>query len=261
LAGLNEPSPVPRRPLLALGLAYLFLWWALDKSISFRPNGEWGLAVAAVVIALALIIEWTLYKSRPKEAWLQLGLGRPRTEGLVRSAVASGCVLAFFPLFSATTGFELKLRPGWPLLAVALFAQHGIAEELLFRGFLFGHLRQGRSFWRAVAISLPFIALTHVKIIAEMGAAIGIAATAVSIATAIPFSFLYERGGKTIWAPALLHFAIDTFKLFQLPAGDTTLFSLSLAAVSLTLPYLVFLFPKWQGEKHPRRRNEDVKAN
>jgi membrane protease YdiL (CAAX protease family) len=33
-----------------------------------------------------------------------------------------------------------------------------VAEEVLFRGYLFGHLRRGRSFWRAAVLSmLPFV--------------------------------------------------------------------------------------------------------
>jgi len=39
--------------------------------------------------------------------------------------------------------------------------QAGVAEELVFRGFLFGHLRRQRTFWRAAAASLPPFLVAH----------------------------------------------------------------------------------------------------
>jgi hypothetical protein len=51
-------------------------------------------------------------------------------------------------------------------------------------------------------------------------------------------------GRGTIWAPALLHTTIDTFKLVVLPPGATMTFSLVLAAVSATVPFLVLAVPR-----------------
>jgi membrane protease YdiL (CAAX protease family) len=41
------------------------------------------------------------------------------------------------------------MYPGWTLLVGGLFAQAGIAEEVLFRVYLFRHIREGRAFWPA----------------------------------------------------------------------------------------------------------------
>jgi hypothetical protein len=60
----------------------------------------------------------------------------------------------------------------------------------------------------------------------------------VAASTAVPCAHLWEMGRRTIWAPALLHTAIDHFKLLVLPVSTVT-FSLVLAAVSATVPLLV----------------------
>ena len=78
------------------------------------------------------------------------------------------------------------------------------------------------------------------------GHAVGRAATVVAAATAVPFAHLclWEMGRRTIWAPAPLHTTIDTFKLVVLPPGATVTFSLVLAAVSATVPFLVLAVPR-----------------
>jgi membrane protease YdiL (CAAX protease family) len=61
-------------------------------------------------------------------------------------------------LFVRARGLAPAFYPGWISLLPGLFAQAGIAEEVLFRGYLFGHIRVGRTFWRAAAVSmLPFV--------------------------------------------------------------------------------------------------------
>ena len=66
----------------------------------------------------------------------------------------------------------------------------------------------------------------------------------VAAATTVPFAYLWEMGRRTIWAPALLHTTIDTFKLVVLPPGVTVTLSLVLAAVSATVPFLVLAVPR-----------------
>ena len=63
-------------------------------------------------------------------------------------------------LFVRARGMTPAFYPGWISLLPGLFAQAGIAEEVLFRGYLFGHVRVGRTFWRAAAVSmLPFVSV------------------------------------------------------------------------------------------------------
>ena len=102
-------------------------------------------------------------------------------------------------------------------LLIGIFAFHGLAEELVWRGFTFRRLREGRSFWSAMWWTMPLIAITHLPIVFTLGPAIGLTAMLVAAVTSIPFGYLYETGRHTIWAPALLHTAIDAFKLVVIP--------------------------------------------
>ena len=113
----------------------------------------------------------------------------------------SGLVLLVFPATAAVSGTAVALRPDWPWLLLGVFAFHGLAEELVWRGYAFRRLREGRSFWAATWWTMPLIAVTHVPIVATMGPAVGIGALAVAAVTSLPLAYLYETGRRTIWAP------------------------------------------------------------
>ena len=67
---------------------------------------------------------------------------------------------------------------------------------------------------------------------------------AVAAVTSIPFAYLYETGRRSIWAPALVHTAIDTFKLVVIPAAALATFSVLIIVVSLTVPLLALAVPR-----------------
>jgi hypothetical protein len=52
---------------------------------------------------------------------------------------------------SSLRGVSRTTSPGWLWLLPVPFAQTGIAEEEVFRGYLFGLLHRGRGFWRVAA--------------------------------------------------------------------------------------------------------------
>lgn len=141
-------------------------------------------------------------------------------------------------------GVAPALRPGWPWLLLGIFASHGLAEELVWRGYAYRRLREGRSFGRAVVLTMPLVAVAHVPVLFGSGLAVGTAALVVAASTSVPLAHLWEMGRRTIWAPALVHTAIDAFKLVQIPAGTTVVYSLALAAVSATVPLLALLVPR-----------------
>jgi membrane protease YdiL (CAAX protease family) len=77
-------------------------------------------------------------------------------------------LLMVIPGYYVLTGVRFGMYPGWLWLLPGLFAQAGIAEEVLFRGYLFRHVREGRSFWRAAAVaSGPFV-LVHLILFLTM---------------------------------------------------------------------------------------------
>lgn len=50
------------------------------------------------------------------------------------------------------------------MIALAALIFHGLAEEMVWRGYTFARLREGRTFWQAVWLSMPLITATHLPI-------------------------------------------------------------------------------------------------
>ena len=223
---------------------FAVLYGVLAGLAELDATGRFGLLILAAVLLVALAVERVLDGTGPVESARRLGFGRPGWRALLVAAAVSVLVLLVYPLVTAMTGAVFALRPGWPWLLVGIFAFHGLAEELVWRGYAFRRLRAGRSFGRAVAWTMPLVAATHIPIIISSGPAVGAAAILVAGVTALPFAHLYEGGGNTLWAPALLHTAIDSFKLVELPVAALTTFSLTLAAVSITIPLLALAVPR-----------------
>jgi len=207
-------------------------------------TGRWGLVILAAVVLTGLAVERWLGGPGTRAALLRLGFGRPGGRALAVAAAVSALVLLAYPLTAAVTGAAPTLRPDWPWLLLGIFAFHGLAEELVWRGYAFRRLRTGRSFGGAVLWTMPLVAVAHLPILVSSGVAVGLAALAVAAVTAVPFAYLFETGRNTIWAPALVHTAIDSFKLVELAPATTVTFSLLLAAVSLVVPLLALAVPR-----------------
>lgn len=192
-----------------------------------------------------------LFRRPAGEAWRALGLRIAGSRGLVTAAAVVAAMLLYFPLAAlAAPVAPLPLRDDWLTLLPGLFAQHGIAEETLFRGFLFHHLRARRSFSRAAFLSMLLFVAAHLYLFTYMEPALALASTLLSAATAYPFAWLFEIGRRTIWAPALLHTGIHAIKLVQLPDQPLPA-TLGWMAVSATVPYAVFFVRPPASERKP----------
>ena len=150
-----------------------------------------------------------------------------------------GLVLVFC-LFHGTASTLASDRGQAGLFIGGLFAQAGVAEETLFRGYLFGRVRLGRTFWRAAAMSmLPFVAV-HLFLFLTMSWPLALASVLLAVVISFPLAHLFELGGKTIWAPAILHFVIQgAVKVVIVADGGETLFPLVWMLASALLPPLV----------------------
>jgi len=225
-------------------------------------TGRWGLAILAAVLLTALVVEKArCRRSSVADLLRRLGLGRPGGRALVLAAAVSGVVLLVFPVTAAVSGAAVALRPDWVWLLIGVFAFHGVAEELVWRGFTFRRLREGRSFWSAAWWTMPLIAATHLPIVITLGPATGLGAMAVAAVTSMPFAYLYETGRRSIWAPALVHTAIDAFKLVVIPAAALSTFSLLIIVVSLTVPLLALAVPRRFLSANARTRNDGDRLN
>lgn len=230
------------RLLLGLFGVYALFEWSARALGSDR--GQAGLLVAALVVGATIGVE-CLWTRRPAPAAMRaLGLGRPSRDGLALAVLLCGLLWLVIPLFARRTGSIVTIQADALALAPGLFAQSGIAEETLFRGFLFRHLRVGRTFWRAAVLSmLPFMA-AHVMLFFTLPLELAAAALALSLAISFPLAHLFELGGGTIWAPALLHFATQaTVKVLGVTGPAASTFPFVWIAATALVPLLAFLVP------------------
>jgi len=247
---VDRPETVPRPAVggpaswARFVAGFLILWAVLAGISEFDPSARIGPLVLVGVAAASVAVSMVLDRLSWRDAVGKLGLGRPRLRPLVVSAALSALLLLVFPVTAAITRADLPLVPGWPWALLGILTLHGLAEEMVWRGYAFRRLAEGRPFWRAVWWTMPLIAVTHIPIVVNSGPAIGGGAMIVAAVTAIPFSKLYAESGETIWAPGLLHAAIDSFKLFALPAAALTVFPFLIIIASIGVPLLILLVPR-----------------
>ena len=171
-----------------------------------------------------------------------LGFRAPTRRALLAACALSIALLACLPLLAVATGTTLELRAGAAWLALGMFVQGGVAEETLFRGFMYRHLRQTRTFWRAATLSAVPFAVAHVPLFWTLDAAVALLALGMAIAWSFPLAWLFDRAGGSIWPGALLH-AVMQGGVKVLVDDDAAFQSLAIAWVALGLaaPWLFFL--------------------
>lgn len=180
-----------------------------------------SLAVAFVMLAVALGFERLVYRRNVARSFAALGWTWPRSGAVVAAVLISGGMVAFFPVYAAATGTQIGLRTDWLWILIGAVALNGLAEETLFRGFVFGHLRtSGLSFRRAGVISLLVFGAVHLYLFTANPPEIAAIATLLAVAAGFPFAFLYERAGMSIWAGVIVHVAAHTYRLLDLPADQ-----------------------------------------
>ena len=195
--GLRSTGHLPVRYLsswMRFLAGFAVLYGVLAGTGALDTTGRWELLMLPAVVLTGVAVEWVLYRMRPVEALRSIGLGRPRWRGLLLAAVVSGLVLLVRSPVRSGERIRDALVPGWFWVLVGVFAFHGVAEELVWRGFAFRRLREGRSFWTAVWWTMPLIAVTHLPIVFTVDPVVGIGAMVVAAITSIPFSYLYRAG-------------------------------------------------------------------
>lgn len=228
-----------------LGVVVVFALFHGSALALDSDRGQAGLTIGALVVLATIAAERILFRQTVQGSVSLVGLGRPTVRGLL-AAAATCTVLLLVPAgMLASTGAAFSFYPAWIGLLPGLFAQAGIAEEVLFRGFLFRHVRRGRSFWRSATLSsLPFVAVHLITVIA-LPWPVAVAAVALAAIVSFPLAYLFELCGNTIWAPALVHFVIQAaIKVLVVPGEVGQLLPLVWIGASAALPWLAFLIPR-----------------
>ncbi len=238
----DSPHAGPRYLFSTVGL-FVSLWFVLDRTADLLGSGrgEHGLVVCAAVLVAAVAIE-RISGLRPAAALIALGLGRPRASMLALAASLAVLLLCFYPALSFVTGAPLSLRPDAAWLALGMFAQGGIAEEVVFRGFLFRRLRRGRTFWRAALLSSVPFAAVHLLLFFSLDPPLAAASLVLALSMSFPLARLFEASGGTIWPPALLHAVVQSsIKLVETDAPFFPALAVGWMAIAAAAPWIVFV--------------------
>lgn len=245
---MNESaSPTSQKDLFIVFGSFVLIFIAIDQVAAFYASsdlttGFW--AAAAVSLAALFLLEILIFKRSFLEAFRFLGFGKPDKRTFIVTAIIGLITLLFFPIFSIKTGAIISIPDNWLWKLSGIIAIHGVAEEALFRGFLFHHLRAGRTFNRAAFLSLLVFAAAHVYLFTYMPALLALFATLLSLASAYSFAYLFERGGNTIWAPALLHTSIHAVSFFDISESHVMLAGVVWMTVWVIAVWLVYVFRK-----------------
>ena len=230
---------------LVAGVALVFALFHWTAQALGSDRGQAGIIIGLLVVTATLVVEGAIFRQPPGPAARSVGLGRPRAGGLITAAAVCVGLLLVVPVFAKVTADSPTFLPGWWRLLPGLFAQAGIAEEVLFRGYLFGRLREGRSFWRAAGLSILPFAAVHLGLFLTMPWPIALAALILSIVLSVPLAHLFELGGGTIWAPALVHFVVQgTVKVISFSDASGSGFPLLWMAASALVPMCALLVPR-----------------
>ena len=230
---------------LFLGLVLVFALFHWTASVLGSDRGQHGVLIGLLVVAAIITAKIFLFNKSFKESVKEVGLTSPKSSGILIAILISVLMLLTILVFSSVTDSSFSFYPKWYLLVPGLFFQAGIAEETLFRGYLFGHIRTKYSFWKAAILAaVPFI-LVHLMMFYSLSFAIAFASILLAVVTSFPFARLFELGGNTIWAPAILHFVVQgTVKVLIASGESAETFPLFWIAVCALIPLLVFLMPE-----------------
>jgi membrane protease YdiL (CAAX protease family) len=231
------------RNLRRILIGFVPIWLVLDRSAALFDStlGEAGILVCTLVVVAVLGVEAVVFKQSLTQALRALGFGWPGMRALLVGLSLSLALLAFYPLFSWLSGVPLGLRESWLWLAPGLFAQAGIAEETLFRGYLFRHLRAHRAFWPAAFLAMLPFTVVHLLLFFSVNAPLALASIFLAILVSFPMAHLFELGRNTIWLSALMHFIVQgSIKLVEIPEPVLVPAAIAWMAVSALLPYAAF---------------------
>lgn len=226
---------------------YLLIYGALEITAKFTGDtgNTWNsILITACVLLMAILTEVIIFRNRYKDLLILLGFGKPRGKAIAAAIVITLLMFSCYPAITAITGYQFRLPDNWLWLAIGVFVFHGIAEEVLYRAFLFRHLREDRSFWKAAWVAVIFFTAAHIPIVINMGLMVGGMAVLLAVVSSFPFSYMYEKGGNTIWAPAIVHAAIDTIIPILAAGGMNEQSAMAVSiwmAAAMIIPYSAFL--------------------
>ncbi len=177
-----------------------------------------GVLPAVIAIAILAALEKRLSGDTLSRSLVELGLGSPNLGQLRIAVICLAPIITTYFIRASALGIPIVTQPAIWALIIKFLVSQGVAEEMVFRGFVYRRLRPGRSFFHAATLSAITFSVIHLT-----GLLRGLSiANSLDTAFSIGFSFLmayamaalFERGRGTIWGCALLHVGIDSINWF-----------------------------------------------
>lgn len=114
------------------------IWATLQLTSSPLPTPLRSVGACAATAVCAVVVVVVLWRVPWRAAPAVLGLGRPAGQRLVVALLVVAVCAVGYLLFTPLTGLVLGTQDGWLGLLVGVFLFNGVAEELAWRGYVFG---------------------------------------------------------------------------------------------------------------------------
>lgn len=204
-----------------------------------------AVVVFVAVLLTVLLLNKLVHGKSIKTSISSIGLRKTKMPGLVPCIFVSAALLCTYPLLDYLLNINITLADSWQWNMIGLMFTAGVAEEMLFRGYLFGSLRRKMSFRKAAFLSALCFTAAHLMMFTYMDWPVALLSTLLAVATSIPLAFLFEHGNNTVWSPALVHTTIRTVGLVVTTDEKYFMqFSLIWIVACMILPYIVLIFYK-----------------
>lgn len=249
--------------MYAVFIAAFLAMHAMSILTSGLPYILGAFITSGAVLGTLLILQRGVFAEPPGTVAESIGLKKTQFRDLLPGLAVSAALLLTYPLLGAGLNTKLALTENWPANLVGTFFTGGIAEEALFRGFLFGRLRRTMSFRRATLLSMLVFSLAHLLLFTYLDWPIALLSTLLAVVTSVPLAYLFERGDNTIWSPALVHTTIRTIGMVV--TTDQHYMGLAGAWMisCMVVPYVVLVFTRdfreiWNRQQPNSGRPADV---
>jgi membrane protease YdiL (CAAX protease family) len=192
-------------------------------------------------VGATLAAERLLFSRTWLQAWQAVGFVQARLPTLIIVLLVSLPMWLFLPFLAWVKDVPIRLQPDWPVLLVGVILVNGIAEEVIHRAFVFGHLQQERSFRQAATLSALLFAAQHLYLVFSIGWISGLASVLLAALLTFPLVYSYACGGNSLGGPAILHTSSNApMLILALPQSFQVTALLPYMGVVLVSIYLVF---------------------
>jgi membrane protease YdiL (CAAX protease family) len=185
------------------------------------------------------------------------GFSAPRPSAVAIATLFSVPMWVFLPLFAWGRGVDVSWQPDRAQLLLGVVLVNGVAEEIIHRGFVFGHMRRRYPFGMAATLSALLFAAQHLYLLATMGWIVGMASVILALALAYPLALSFEHGGRSLAGPAILHTSSNApMMVFALP--DDFRAAALLPHMAVVLGSLSVMFLLYRSSGHDSSRAQDA---